>query len=174
MKKFFAIILSSLLIASASVTAFAQTTSGEDTSTDVKAKYVSGVVTPEVCSVDVSWGAMEFTYSESGTKDWNPQTHKYTYNTTSGWSANGNTVSVTNHSNKAVKADVKFVALPEYSDKVSGNFDKDTFTLESAVGSDLNNAPSYTVRLNLSGSVDSGMSDFTKIGAVTVTLGDKA
>ncbi len=170
MKKIFAIIMAGLIMCAASVTAFAETTNGEDVSKDVKAKYVDGVVTPEVCSVDIAWGAMEFTYSESGTKTWNPQTHEYIYNTTSGWSVNGNTVSVTNHSNKAVKASLKFDALSEYSDKISGTFDKSEMLLESAESCTVENAPNASAALSLNGTVDSSLAEFTKVGSITVTL----
>lgn len=173
MKKFIAIILSVMLICSLSVTAFAQTTTGEDVSKDVKAKYVDGVATPEVCSVDVSWGAMEFTYSESGTKTWNPQTHEYTYNTTAGWSANGNTVSVTNHSNKAVTASLKFEALPEYSEKIRGLFDKAELLLASAENTDVENAPKDTATLSLEGTVGNELTEFTKVGSITVALNNE-
>lgn len=170
MKKIFSVIFAGLVMASLSVTAFAQTTTGDDVSKDVKAKYVDGVVTPEVCSVDVSWGAMEFTYSESGTKTWNPETHEYAYNTTSGWSANGNNVTVTNHSNKDIDVNVSFNALPEYAEKISGKFDKSSFTLKNAVDSKVDNAPKDTVSLNLSGTIEKTLTDFTKVGSITVTL----
>lgn len=170
MKRILSVIFAGLVMASFSVTAFAQTTTGDDVSKDVKAKYVDGVVTPEVCSVDVSWGAMEFTYSESGTKTWNPETHEYAYNTTSGWSANGNNVTVTNHSNKDIDVNVSFNALPEYAEKISGEFDKSSFTLKNAVDSKVDNAPKDTVSLNLSGTIDKTLTDFTKVGSITVML----
>ena len=85
MKKYVIFLLAGIIMSSVSITAFAQTSTGEDVGTDVKAKFVDGVETPEVCSVDVSWGSMEFTYSESGKKTWNPETHEYAYNTTSGF-----------------------------------------------------------------------------------------
>ncbi len=103
------------MLASMSVTAFAAddtvtTDGGKDIS--VNAKYVDGVITPpEVISADIEWGAMEFTYSVGGNKVWNAQTHQYTVtDATSGWSENGNTVKVTNHSNVNVSATLGFTA----------------------------------------------------------------
>ena len=170
MKKYVIFLLAGIIMSSVSITAFAQTSTGEDVGTDVKAKFVDGVETPEVCSVDVSWGSMEFTYSESGKKTWNPETHEYAYNTTSGWSANGNNVTVTNHSNKDIDVNVSFNALPEYAETISGEFDKSSFTLKNAVDSKVDNAPKDTVSLNLSGTIDKTLTDFTKVGSITVML----
>lgn len=170
MKRIFSIIFVALVMSSVSVTAFAQTTDGEDVSKDVKAKYVDGIVAPEVCSVDVSWGAMEFTYSETGTKNWNPETHEYTYNTSSGWSANGNNVTVTNHSNKSIVAEIKFVSVPNYSDNIQGAFDKNVLSLNSAEGLTVADAPKDTAVLTISGKLNTEITDFTKVGTVTVSL----
>ena len=102
-----------LLVATASVSVFAADSTlkgkSDGQSIDVQAKYVDGVESPDVYSIDVTWGSMQFTYSTSGTREWDPSTHKYKDDVTSGWTASGNTVTVTNHSNRAVK--VTFTAL---------------------------------------------------------------
>ena len=51
---------------------------------DVTAKYNDGVTEPAVYSVDLAWEDMTFTYNESGTRTWNPDTqsghpHLYGY-----------------------------------------------------------------------------------------------
>lgn len=49
---------------------------------------------------------MEFTYNMSGTKTWNAKTHEYDIDTKCEWSAKGNDISVTNHSNAAIDVDL--------------------------------------------------------------------
>lgn len=170
MKKYVIFLLAGIIMSSVSITAFAQTSTGEDVGTDVKAKFVDGVETPEVCSVDVSWGSMEFTYSESGKKTWNPNTHEYIYDTESGWSENGNVITVTNHSNRDVNVNFSFNAIPDYDNKIRGVFDKTSFVLKNAEGTKVNDAPKNTATLKLSGVIDKEINEYTKVGSVTITL----
>lgn len=70
MKKTISVLLALVLILAMSTTAFAATIESSPGSQDidVNAKYVDGVSAPTKYSVDVSWGAMEFTYTVSGTR----------------------------------------------------------------------------------------------------------
>lgn len=173
MKKALGIILAVTLCLGWSVPVFASdpiTTAGGNETADVQAKYVSGISSPIVYSVDVTWGAMEFTYTASGTKTWDPSSHTYTDNTTGSWSANGNTVEVTNHSNAAVGVVFSYESLAAYS-AITGSFDK-TGTTRLAAGSENkpNEATNVTARLTLSGSISKSLTSFTKVGTITVTL----
>ena len=82
-------------------------------------------------SVNVEWGAMTFTYTVSGTHNWNASMHEYTTDAEGAWSANGNTVTVTIHSNIAVKTKLAFAADAAY-DTVIGSFDNAVLNLASA------------------------------------------
>lgn len=171
MKKIFVMLLAALVLA-VPVTASAQ----EDTigkngsrSIDVKAKYAGGTTTPEVYSVDVAWGKMEFTYSASGTRDWDPATHKYTDNTSASWTADGNDVTVVNHSNKDVKVDFAYAAAEGYGG-VTGEFSVTTDTLDAGVEDNADGADSVVTKLTLSGVLASNVLEFTKVGSVTVSL----
>ena len=183
MKKLFATLLAVAMLASMSVTAFAAesstgTTNGGSKEISVNARYVDGVTTPDVISADIEWGAMEFTYSVDGVNVWDAQNHQYTVtDTTSGWSENGNAVKVTNHSNVAVKATFTYVA--ESGSTLTGAFTYDNsktadttgaVSLAKGVEGQANAADYVTATLKLSGTPSSTMTDFTKVGTVTVKI----
>lgn len=146
---------------------------GDPVSIDVQAKYTGGADTEIVYKVDVAWGAMEFTYHESGTNQWNPETHQYELSTNGTWSESGNEVTIKNHSNTAVQASLAFQAADGHD--VEGRFyqenrESSQLNLESAVGTDAGNPPAGVVALKLSGSLNSDMTDFGKVGQITVTV----
>lgn len=171
MKKIVSLILSVVMSMSLGISAFAADTTipTGDQNIDVEARYQDGTTTTTVYSVDVSWGAMQFTYTESGAMTWNPATHTYTSNTTGGWSANGNTVTVTNHSNAAVTASFAFSALDAYN-TVTGSFDIDSETLDAGVVDGYENADKVTATLNLAGTLTDTVTDFIKVGIITVKI----
>lgn len=70
-----------------------------------------------VISVTVTWGSMEFTYTD-GT--WNPETHEYE---DAGWTVeeDENKISVTSTSNVAVKVSYSYAQAPGY-EALSGSF----------------------------------------------------
>lgn len=166
MKKILSLVLALVMLMSLATTAFAVGT-GSHTGV-VKGKYAGGTTTPDVVSVDISWGAMEFTYTEGGTNDWNSADHSYTDNGTSGWTASGNTVKVTNHSN--VDVDVSFAFAAETGYSVTGTFDVTSDTLAAGVEGKYNEADSVTATLTLAGSLANTVTALTKIGNITVTV----
>jgi len=182
MKKLFCIILAITLVCAMSVTAFAA--GGDDTITvvpgskdiDVNAKYVDGSATPDVFSVDIEWGALEFTYSSAGTRVWDPATHTYTDNTTAGWAESGNTVKVTNHSNKGVAANFTFTKLGSITESITGSFEYNKVGtaniryLLAGTEDSPSTADSVTATLTLSGVLASSRAAFEKVGTITVTL----
>lgn len=171
MKKILSLILALALVMSLSVTAFAAETNdgSQNTSIDVNALYSDGVSTPEVISVNVEWGAMSFTYSVSGTKTWDATKHEYTTNSNAAWTATGNTVTVTNHSNVAVKAELSFDADAAYN-TVTGSFDKATLLLDSGDGLTYANADKDTATLTLAGTLADSVKTSTKVGTITVKI----
>ena len=161
------------MLASMSVTAFAAddtvTTDGGSKDISVNAKYVDGVSTPDVISADIEWGAMEFTYSVGGTKVWDAQNHQYT--------VTGNTVKVTNHSNVDVKTTFTYAA--ESCNTLTGAFTYDNgktadstgaVSLAKGVEGQVNAADYVTATLKLSGTPSDTMTDFTKVGTITVKI----
>ena len=172
MKKILSLVLALALVMSLSVTAFAAETTNDgenNTSIDVNAIYSDGVATPDVISVNVEWGAMSFTYSVNGTKQWDATKHEYTTNSNAAWTATGNTVTVTNHSNIAVKAELAFTADTAYN-TVTGSFDKAQLLLDSGDGLTYANADKETAKLTLAGTLANTVTTSTKVGTITVKI----
>ena len=112
---------------------------------------------------------MQFTYSTSGTREWDPSTHKYKDDVTSGWTASGNTVTVTNHSNRAVKVTFEYESVHGF-DGIKGTFSVASDTLSAGVEGNVSGADSVSTTLKLSGFLASDIAKFTKVGSVTVSL----
>lgn len=174
MKQIFTLALTFLLIFSlVTVTAFAtndkiEATGGTATKA-VTASYHSGAGGGTVYSVDITWDSMEFTYSEGSDSTWNPANHTYSSGGAGGWSHNGNTITVTNHSNTGVTAALTYASAAGY-EGITGSFDNSTMNLATAVGTAFAEAPANTAALTLSGTLASTVTRPTKIGTITVTI----
>lgn len=175
MKKIIAAALA--LTLSMSMGNFAYAAEGSSTvpeggSADIKATYQAGTETAgTVYSVDVAWGSLEYRYNSGATKVWDPET--LMYKETSGaasWTCENeaNQITVTNNSNVPVKA--TFSYEQKNSSGITGTFDKDEVKLATAVGTEVNNAPSDTVKLTLNGDLSSSTTEKTEIGSVTVSI----
>lgn len=175
MKKLVALLLTVMMTATLSVSAFAETVD-KSKDIDVKAEYKDNSTTPDKISVDVSWGAMEFTYTKSGEMKWDDKNHDYTDNTKTEWTENGNTVTVVNHSNVGVTVTFAFVAGEGYDGEngIKGTFSNQTLTLKSAagVGTDEESLATLTgtTDLTLSGALKSGTVKGTTVGSITVDI----
>lgn len=183
MKKLITITTSALLIAAMSLTVFAESgskTIQENNGTKditVNAKYVDATTTEPVISVDVEWGDMEFTYTVGGEKEWNAKSHEYTIkNPTAVWTANGNEINVTNHSNVDVNTNFTYTAGTDNT--LTGSFtysegktvNNDTVKLTKGVVNEPDTADKVTATLTLSGTPSDTYSTFTDVGSVTVKI----
>ena len=167
MKKFAVVVLALMLMATQLVLASAEGLGNR--TQDVKAKYSGGAAEPEVYSVDVTWGKMEFTYSVGGTRTWNPATHLYDENVTAGWTEDGNGITVVNHSN----AEVNFAFTAQAAagfEAIALNFDTSRAMLASAVNTTYAAAPAHTITVTPSGALTEDTTAGTVIGTITVTL----
>lgn len=174
MKQIFTLALTFLLIFSlVTVTAFATDAKieakGGTATKDVTASYSAGAGGGTVYSVDITWGSMAFTYSEGSSPTWNPATHTYSSGGTGGWSSSGNTITVTNHSNAAVTANLAYASETGFTG-ITGNFNKSTMDLATAVNTTFENAPKDTAALTLTGALGSNVTRSTQIGTITVTI----
>lgn len=176
MKKVLAIVLTLAVLSVASVTAFAASpiiAKGGSDAFNVTGTYVAGSAAATHYSVDVTWGSMEFTYTDASAGTWNPETHEYDGAVAAGWSCaqDANKITVTNHSNADVT--VAFSYAPEAGNAIVGSFSEPELTLNSAVGTAVADAPTDSTTLELTGALSSENTAGTKIGTVTVTLTDR-
>lgn len=201
MKKIISFALAIMMVATMSVTAFAATidNNNPNASIPVKGTYQSGSgATGEgTISVDVSWSAMEFTYTGASQGEWNPDIHDYKDGTAGSWSTNKGTITVKNHSDVAVTASYEFKATTGLN--VTGTFytkgegdnytaqksNEQNFELESAVGKtrDDNEAtkdqtPKKTIYFGITdGSIDKDYNTAdgaAGLGTITVKIAKKA
>ena len=109
MKRLLSILLVSVLVFSVTATVYAAENSGGNSTINVAGEY-SVASTGEVVSVDVGWEEMSFKYTE-GEKQWDPGTHSYIGGENGGWSDNKPGITMTNHSNVDVVAELSFTRL---------------------------------------------------------------
>ena len=119
-KKKAGMMLAAALSLSGAVTVFGSdgtvVENGGQASCDVTGSYVNGQDGGTVYRVDITWGAMEFTYTDVS-KDWDPDTHQYNSVVPAAWSwtEDTNKITVTNHSNTAVDASFAYQNNPGYN-----------------------------------------------------------
>ena len=174
MKKLFAALLAVAMLASMSVTAFAEeatNTGATPTDITVNGTYTPGTTADEKISVDITWEAMDFTYSAPSEGAWNPATHAYEGATAGGWSDNTPAITVTNHSNVAVNATLDFTAsvadVVGTFTEASGTENDKVLELATAVGTEVGSAPKATASFGIGGAaIDADKT----LGTITVAI----
>ena len=182
MKKIIAILTVILLVSAISTTVLAAspiTVIGGTDAQDVRGTHQAGSGGSTVYSVDVTWGAMEFTYTDAAAGTWNPATHTYDGDDAAAWSwtAESNKITVTNHSNAAVTAGFSFAPggtgtgiVCNFFDAATSGAAKTSLSLNTAVGTTVASAPTDFSYFQITGgSLPSGTTNAT-IGTITVTL----
>lgn len=168
MKKLVSLVLALVLVMALSITVFAaqsplNSQGAGNYQIEVTGKYTEGGAADDMICVDISWGAMDFTYV-AGKKEWNPSTHE-AVDTEGGWTSTTNTVTVRNHSNVSVTATFAFAAANDVTG-VTGS--AGAITLDAAAG---NVVDEDSTTLTLSGKPTAGVSGTSaKIGTLTVTI----
>ena len=150
----------------------------------VTATYQMGAAAPTTYSVSITWGSMEFTYTEPQ-KVWNPETHTEENGEGSGTftCADGaNQITVVNHSNANVTARFSFTGNNSvftagvntgFTGTATNNTESaltdNAVILDSAVGKEATASATVVVSLNLDGKLSSDPGA-NPIGTVTVTI----
>ena len=151
MKNKFAIIAALVLASTSVVTAYAVNSEKNDgselTNIKVTGSYIDSNST--TMSVDVEWEEMNFTYF-GGHKVWDPKE-----------------ITVTNHSNSAIKAQLNFASKVE---GLNGMFDEGVILLETAEGTAVDAAPKDSTHFSVSGAgIETNNTD---LGTITVTISE--
>ena len=166
MKKIISLTLVLALVLSLGICASASELGG---SKDVTAKYEKTETEEAIYNVDIAWGDLTFTYSETTEKTWNPDTHTYDEAVTGGWDKTESSVTVTNHSNVAV--DVAMSVTPVAGTGVNVSLTGGSATLAAGVEGDVSGAASVTGTLKISGTPNDTVTEAgVKVGEITVTI----
>lgn len=174
MKKLIAMILTVIMLFGMCTTAFAEEVP-ETKEKNITVDYKNEQPVPNtVFKIDVTWGNMEFEYSNGTKKVWDPGSHTFTETSggTVGWSckdANDNIIKVTNHSNTAIRVMLSYESEAQYS-AITGSFDKNTFSVASAVGSDSGAAPTGEASLTLTGALSDTAAAKAQLGKITLNV----
>ena len=137
-------------------------------SAEVKGTYQAGSSGAVVYSVDIAWTDMNFTYTGAGEGTWDPETHQYSGSSEGAWTASNDSITVTNHSNAAVKATASYQAETGY-ESTTMTFGNNEATVATAVDTTVQNAPSATITVTPGGTLAESANG-GKIGTITVSI----
>ena len=171
MKKITTLLAAAALTCAMGTTAFAADQDGVSTgdyTADVNGTYQAGGSGAVVYSVDIAWTNMNFTYTGAGEGTWDPETHQYSGSSEGAWTASDDSITVTNHSNTAVKATAKFEADSGY-ESTTMTFGNNEATVATAVGTEVDSAPSATITVTPGGTLAESANG-GKIGTITVSI----
>lgn len=171
MKKMISLLAAAALTCTMGTTAFAADQDGVNTgsySADVKGTYQTGG-SDAVYSVDIAWTDMSFIYTGAGEGTWDPETHQYSGSSEGAWTASNDSITVTNHSNAAVKATASYQAETGYESTTMTFGENNGNTIATAVGTQVGEAPSATITVTPGGTLAES-ADGGKIGTITVSI----
>lgn len=172
MKKICAILLAAVLLVSLTAV-FAATTlteAGSDKA-DINILVKQGTESTKIINVEVTWENLSFEYTTGG-RTWKPATHTFEYEEGS-WNKTeiANALTVKNHSNQALTAKLEIAACEDTAITFTGA-DTEARTLNSAVGTAVEDAPSESWTIGIGGkpTIDAGSSAMPTIKPVAATL----
>ena len=182
MKKLVSLVLALVLALAMSVNVFAgeantqgteldPTKTNNSTTADVDVKIAGQESLKKVYSVDVTWESLNFTYTFSGTNEWNPDEHAYEAGAEGGWGDHVSAdIKVVNHSNAAIRAKASFAggASSLKRNDVTATISNPSFTVATAVGTLVESAPHATFTCSVTG-VPSVITDFN-VGTITISI----
>ena len=153
------------------------TVEGETTTIIVNGVYEEGDTAEEIVSVDLSWGAMSFTYYDTDEGEWDEEHHVYEGAYDAYWDCedDANKITITNHSNTDIEAQLSFAKVE--GSNIVGSFTEAVGTandgvaeIATAVDTEPDEAPSVSVYFNIeSGSITTS----GRLGTITVKIVNK-
>ena len=190
-KKKAGMMLAAALSLSGAVTVFGSdgtvVENGGQASCDVTGSYVNGQDGGTVYRVDITWGAMDFTYTDVSKDGWDPDTHQYNSVVHAAWSwtEDTNKITVWNHSNTAVDASLSYQNNPGYDIETvfcdasqGGSFlpgsKLEIASAEPEDGSSTGTVKSGDAYLQIRGGSITEEDSGQTLGTVTVTISDQA
>lgn len=171
MKKITTLLAAAALTCAMGTTAFAADQDGVkngDYTADVKGTYQAGGSGAVVYSVDIAWTDMSFTYTGAGEGTWDPETHQYSGSSEGAWTASNDSITVTNHSNAAVKATASYQAETGY-ESTTMTFGNNGATVATAVDTEVASAPKAIITVTPGGTLAESANG-GKIGTITVSI----
>ncbi len=181
MKRVLSCVIGVALMMCVAVVAFSAGAEGR--SIPVNGIYQDGAASAERISTDITWGSMEFTYTGPSQGTWNPTDHTYVDKAQGFWQAEGNTVTVVNHSNVAVNAGFSFTKNSGISTSLTGSFEgtstvggraitNGSVLLNAGIENQAGAADKVVATLTLEGSLPKNTNG--EIGIVTVSIAGNA
>ena len=184
MKKLFAFFLAVFMIASMSVTVFADATIGahdEFATITVGGDFQPTGAIYKTISVDIEWDDMTFAYIKTSSGEWDPGSHEYVGGVEGAWSEETRAITVTNHSNTAVEAQLEFEKAT--GTDIEGEFEEDYGTSDDGImpivtaeNTAFASAPSVTAKFNITaGSISAPAegNETVLLGTITLTIVNK-
>ena len=164
MKKLISIALLFLVLVSIAIPALAEKNDGSAvTEIAVTGDYVENVETRTIISVDISWEAMDFTYTSDVTNQWQPESHSYASSASGSWAEESKRITLVNHSNAAVNANLSFVPAAD----VTGAFSAEELELPSAVDTATEQAPTAVTSFGITGGT---ITQDTNLGTIRISI----
>lgn len=172
MKKLIAFFLAVMMIASMSVTVFAEAnvgTDGDSATINVGGNFRSTGAIYKTISVDIQWEDMTFVYLKTSAGEWDPTTHEYVGGVEGEWSSEKRTITITNHSDTELTANLFFEQLVDVTGVFSSTGEMSSLLeLDSAVGTSRDEAPSVSEEFGIIGGEP--LDENTSIGMITVYI----
>lgn len=111
-------------------------------------------------NVEVTWDAMEFTYTETINYKWDNNNHTYEKsNSTYKWKTTSNNVKIDNKSKMPINVELKYIGE---KDNINGTFDKEKETIKSN--------EFLISKLSLDGTLSSNNTSYVKIGKINLLI----
>lgn len=130
-----------------------------DINISTKDATVGNVDKNDYVNVDLIWGNMNFIYYEDNKFIWNNVNNDFELVTSYYWKNMDNSLKVTNFSSKILNINLSYKSL---LNDISGKFNNNNFVIKHN-----ENIATY---LELFGSLNKNITDYTKIGIITIDI----